>query len=303
MILLAVADFLCCVILYPFFIKFLRFAKIGQFIREEGPDLHGYKAGTPTMGGILFLLAAAIFSLLVKEVIDAFALISFGFIGFLDDFLSVRRKKSLGLRAWQKFTLQILFSVFIFLWIDPTKTKLSIPFTNTSVDLGYLYPIFAILLITGLSNAVNLTDGLDGLAGSVFVATALPYWFLLKSQADSLLFALISVMTFLFFNIKPAKVFMGDTGALALGALLGTVAIRTSTELIVLLFSSIFVAETVSVILQVSSFKLFRKRIFKMSPIHHHFELLGWKEERIVQMFSLTNLTIALITLLGVKSM
>ncbi|WP_041077999.1 phospho-N-acetylmuramoyl-pentapeptide-transferase [Thermotoga caldifontis] len=293
-----VLTFLPCLLLYPFLIKLFKKYHIGQFIREEGPDLHGYKTGTPTMGGILFAVFGALSCFVSGYTIDALTIVLFAFIGFLDDLLSVLRKKSLGLRAWQKLSLQLLFASILVFLIKP-DTELQIPFTHGRLDLGNLYWVFAVLLIAGLSNASNLTDGLDGLAASVFLTSAIPYWFLLGKSADSLILLSLCLMAFLFYNIKPAKIFMGDTGSLVLGALIGTVAVRTSTELLALLFTSVFIAETLSVMIQVSSYKLFKRRVFKMSPIHHHFELLGWKEERIVQMFSLTNLIVSMLAVLG----
>lgn len=294
-------TFLPCIVLYPPLIKLFRALRVGQFIREEGPDLHGYKAGTPTMGGILFAAFGALSCLAFGHLIDALTIVLFSTIGFLDDLLSVIRKKSLGLRAWQKFSLQIFFSTILVSMIKP-DTSIAIPFIDKRLELGTFYWIFAVLLITGLSNASNLTDGLDGLAASVFLTSAIPYWFLLRERADSLILLSLCLMAFLFYNIKPAKIMMGDTGALALGALIAVVSIRTSTEIVALLCSSVFIIETLSVMIQVSSYKLFKRRVFKMSPIHHHFELLGWHEERIVQIFSLVNLTISIFTLLGERS-
>ncbi len=298
----AIVGFALSLGLYPFFIRFLRVRKVGKFIREDGPDLHGYKAGTPTMGGILFVVIAAVLAFLSREIVEMLSLILFGLIGFLDDYAGIKWRKSLGIRAWQKFLLQVICSVLVYTLMGHHQSTVRIPFSQVFVDLGYLYPAFAVLIIVGFSNAANLTDGLDGLLGSVFLTASLPYWFFLGRGSNSLLYISVAVMAFLFYNIKPAKVFMGDTGSLALGALLGTVAVKTSTELFLICFAPILVLETLSVILQVSSFKLFKRRIFKMSPIHHHFELIGWKEERIVQIFSLINLTVALFTLLGAQS-
>lgn len=294
-------TFLPCILLYPLLIKLFRVLRVGQFIREEGPDLHGYKAGTPTMGGVLFVIFSALSCLAFGHLADALTIALFATIGFLDDLLSVIRKRSLGLRAWQKFSLQISFSTILVLMIKP-NTSIVIPFIDKRLELGTFYWIFAVLLITGLSNASNLTDGLDGLAASVFLTSAIPYWFLLREKADSLILLSLCLMAFLFYNIKPARIMMGDTGALALGALIAVVSIRTSTEIVALLCSSVFIIETLSVMIQVSSYKLFKRRVFKMSPIHHHFELLGWREERIVQIFSLVNLTISIFTLLGERS-
>jgi len=295
-------TFLPCVVLYPFLIELFKRLRVGQFIREEGPDLHGYKTGTPTMGGVLFSIFGALSCFAFGYTIDGLTIFLFSLIGFLDDLLSVIKKTSLGLRAWQKFSLQIIFATVLLILIRP-DTKLQIPFLQKDLDLGRLYWIFAVLLIVGLSNATNLTDGLDGLATSVFLTSAIPYWFLLGKSADSLILFSLCVIAFLFYNIKPAKMFMGDTGSLALGALIAVVSIRTSTEIIALLCSSIFVVETLSVMIQVSSYKLFKKRVFKMSPIHHHFELLGWSEERIVQIFALTNLTVSIFVLLGERAL
>jgi phospho-N-acetylmuramoyl-pentapeptide-transferase len=295
-------TFIPCIVLYPFLIRLFRRLHVGQFIREEGPDLHGYKTGTPTMGGVLFSTFAALSCFAFGYTIDGFTIVLFSLIGFLDDLLSVVRKKSLGLRAWQKLSLQIVFAAVLVILIKP-DTKLRIPFVQKDLELGNVYWIFAVLLIAGLSNATNLTDGLDGLATSVFLTSAIPYWLLLGKSADSLILLSLCLMAFLFYNIKPAKVFMGDTGSLALGALIAVVSIRTSTEIVALLCSTVFIAETLSVIIQVSSYKLFKKRVFKMSPIHHHFELLGWSEERIVQMFALVNLTVSMFVLLSEKAL
>ncbi|AEH51858.1 phospho-N-acetylmuramoyl-pentapeptide-transferase [Pseudothermotoga thermarum] len=288
-------SFIVSVSLYPFLIKAFKKWKIGQFIREEGPDLHNYKAGTPTMGGILFVTVAVVGCLFSRLYIDALALAMFGFVGFLDDFLSVRRKKALGLRAWQKFSLQVVFATVLYLLIKPESYVAISKFGK--IELGGFYPIFAVLLISGFSNAVNLTDGLDGLAGTIYLITAVFYWISLKGKVDSLLYSLVAVMAFLFYNVKPAKIFMGDTGALALGGLLGTIAVRTKSEMFLIALSPIFLVEVISVIMQVTSFKLFKRRIFKMSPLHHHFELLGWKEERVVQIFALVNILFATVVL------
>ncbi len=289
--------FILVVFSYPFLIKAFKKWKVGQFIREEGPDLHNYKAGTPTMGGVLFVSIAAIGCLASGFYVDALSLGMFGIIGFLDDFLSIRRKKSLGLRAWQKFLLQVIFSLVLYLIIKPAHYVI-VPWIG-KIDLGWFYPVFAAFLISGFSNAVNLTDGLDGLAGTVYILTAFPYWVLLNFEADSLLYSIMTVAAFLLYNIKPAKIFMGDTGALALGGLLAAIAVRTKTELFLVLLSPIFIAEVLSVMIQVLSYKLFKRRVFKMSPLHHHFELLGWNEERVVQIFSLLNVVFALIVLAG----
>ncbi len=293
----AILAFLIPLILYPFLIKLFRKLGIGQFIREEGPDLHGYKQGTPTMGGLLFLLTALFF---VEDILLTLGLLLFAGIGLVDDILSIVRKNALGLTTKQKFLLQLIVSsILIFLALKSGRGT-SVNVFGRALDLGYLYPIFAILVLTGSSNSVNLTDGLDGLAGWIFVSGSLPYMMFLSKKGvfhESLLLLSLSVLAFLVYNSKPASIFMGDTGSLALGGYLGTLSIITKTEMFLITFFPIYVIEVLSVIMQVSYFKLSKKRIFKMSPIHHHFELLGWKEEKIVFIFSILNLSISLIFL------
>lgn len=286
---------------YPILISYLRKYEVGQYIRQEGPDLHGYKSGTPTMGGIVFVSIASLLSIITGDYTSALALILFGFIGFLDDLLSVQKRHSTGLTTLQKLILEVCFSVIIsvIIFLQNGDMPLRIPFSHFEIHTGVFYVPLAVFVLVGSSNAVNLSDGLDGLAGTLFLTTALPYWFFLEQNESALVFASLSVMAFLFYNIKPARIFMGDTGSLALGGLLGTVALKTGSVFFLPLFASVYVLETVSVILQVTSFKLFHKRIFKMSPIHHHFELKGWSETRVVQFFSLANLVVAFLTFLG----
>ncbi|MGB9795614.1 phospho-N-acetylmuramoyl-pentapeptide-transferase [Fervidobacterium riparium] len=287
-------EFIVGLLVYPKFIDYMKKLKLGQYIRQEGPDLHNYKEGTPTAGGIVFLSIAIITSFLLglpKELV--LTLIFYGFIGFLDDFVSIKKKRSLGLKAWQKLGLQMLFSIWIAYSVLQYRESaifgLEVP--------KWVFYIFTMLLISGYSNATNLTDGIDGLAGWVFVTSALPFAFFAKNRIElGAIFVLVMpVLAFLVYNTRPAKVFMGDTGSLALGAYISTYALMTSNELALLFFTSIFLLETISVILQVSSFKLRNKRIFRMAPIHHHFELLGWKEEKIVGVFSAWNLAIAIL--------
>ena len=293
----AILAFFIPLLLYPVLIKLFKKIKVGQFIREEGPDLHGYKQGTPTMGGILFLLIAL---LSIKDFVPVLGLLLFAGVGFLDDILSVVRKNALGLTTKQKLLLQIVTSSIVIFLVLKGGRGTSVDVFGKTLDLGYLYPVFALFVITGASNSVNLTDGLDGLAGWIFVSGSLPYMlFLLKKDIfhESLFLLLLSVLAFLVYNSKPASIFMGDTGSLALGGYLGALSVVTKTEMFLLTFFSIYVLEALSVIIQVSYFKISRKRIFKMSPIHHHFELLGWREEKIVFIFTILNLSIALICL------
>ncbi|QTA37139.1 phospho-N-acetylmuramoyl-pentapeptide-transferase [Thermosipho ferrireducens] len=279
-------SFVLAAILYPLFIRMLKIKNIGQYIREEGPDLHNYKTGTPTAGGILFILISVLFGVILKvPLVFLLSLSLFGLIGFMDDVASIYKKDALGLKAWQKFLLQIIFA-FGLVSLESTKPIFGVEVSRT------LYNIFWIFVIVGASNAVNLTDGLDGLAGWVFITAILPFGFLKQD-----IFAIIvaaAVLSFLLYNTRPASIFMGDTGSLALGAFLATFAMHYNAEDALVFTSTIFIVETLSVIIQVSSFKLFNKRLFKMSPIHHHFELLGWKEEKIVGIFAGINLLIAL---------
>lgn len=291
-------DFFLNFLLYPFVINLFRKKQFGEYIRKEGPDLHNYKEGTPTMGGIVFVLTSVFFGFLMKvEPVFLLSILTFFTIGLLDDMTSIRKKRAEGLFAKQKLLFQILASILILFLID---VDTSIDVFGKKLEIGFWYYVFAVLVIVGSSNAMNLTDGLDGLAGWVFLSGAIPYWFFLKTRGiDEKFLPLVcaGVLAFLVFNSKPAKIFMGDTGALALGGFIGTVAVVTKTEFYLLLFFPIIVLETVSVMLQVTSYKLFKKRVFKMAPLHHHFELLGWKEEKVVGVFTAFNLISALVAL------
>ena len=294
----------------PAVIKWLKYLKFGQSIRKEGPESHQKKAGIPTMGGILILLSltCTVLLFLSKQHLALACLlvtVGYGLIGFLDDMIIVVKKRNLGLTAKQKLFGQIviagLFAYYI--WQHPEISKqILIPGFNYTLDLGYLYIPFVILVMIGTSNAVNLTDGLDGLASGTVIICLLAFLVItltLKSfaLAGFICAVLGSCLGFLWFNCHPAEVFMGDTGSLALGGACAGIAVLTGTELLLFIIGGIFVMETVSVILQVSSFKLTGKRIFRMSPIHHHFELLGWKETKVVYRFYLLAVLFALISL------
>lgn len=275
--------------------------KFGQSIREEGPESHMKKTGTPTMGGLVFLIAIIITVLVVtfmaglltaKVWILLLVLFGYGLIGFLDDFIKVVLKRNLGLTSLQKLIAQIIIAVISFFVLSGSdfETGVNIPFTNISIELSWLYVFFIIFWLVGFSNAVNLTDGLDGLvAGTASIAFAA--FGVLAIYQDEMAIAIFTfsvtggLLGFLIFNKYPAKVFMGDTGSLALGGALAMVSILLKQELLLLLIGLVFVVETASVILQVGSFKLRQKRIFKMSPIHHHFELSGWSEWKVVIVF------------------
>ena len=310
-----VTSFILTVILAPIGIPMLRRLKFGQSIREEGPQSHMKKAGTPTMGGIIFLLSIIITTIVCGLLLDVFTthtvvlllvFIGFGIIGFLDDGIKVIFKRNLGLTSLQKLIGQIVIAVaaFLLLRLGTFDTAIAIPFTEWELDLGMFYVAFLIFWLVGFSNAVNLTDGLDGLvAGTASIAfAAFGVLALFNEQADIALFAFAvtgALLGFLIFNANPAKVFMGDTGSLALGGALAMISVLVNQELLLLLIGLVFVIETLSVILQVGSFKLRKKRIFKMSPIHHHFELSGWSEWKVVLVFWSTGLVMALIAVLS----
>jgi phospho-N-acetylmuramoyl-pentapeptide-transferase len=296
-----IMAFLITVLLAPIFIPFLRRLKFGQSIRDEGPQSHQKKTGTPTMGGIVFLLSIVITTFVMtgkysepgpETYLMLLVTVGFGLLGFLDDFIKVVMKRNLGLTSKQKLIGQIIISVIFYLVFKQNEfpTTVSIPMTDISFDLGWMYVLFIIFWLVGFSNAVNLTDGLDGLVSGTsaiaFGALAVLAWN--QGQYDVSIFSVAvvgAVLGFLVFNAHPAKVFMGDTGSLALGGAIAAIAILTKLEIVLILIGGVFVIETLSVILQVASFKTTGKRIFKMSPLHHHYELVGWSEWRVVVTF------------------
>ncbi|MCF8564480.1 phospho-N-acetylmuramoyl-pentapeptide-transferase [Alicyclobacillus tolerans] len=305
LLLTAGAAFAIAALLGPVTIPILHRLKFGQSIRDEGPKHHQVKAGTPTMGGIMIVVAILLttfkFALTsVDIVLLLVGTVGFGLIGFADDFIKVVKKRNLGLRAKQKLFWQMIVTVLLFagLWWHWHQTgqdfSVAIPFTRYSIYLGGFYIVFLLLVLLGTTNAVNLTDGLDGLlAGTatiVFAAYAFyAYW---HTEYDVSLFAAAMVgalLGFLVFNRHPAKVFMGDTGSLAIGGALAMVAVLTHSELSLILFGLVFVVEALSVIIQVFSFQTFGKRVFRMSPLHHHFELSGWSEWGVVTAFWLAS--------------
>ncbi|GAB6990610.1 phospho-N-acetylmuramoyl-pentapeptide-transferase [Paenibacillus pini] len=303
-------SFILAVIAAPLLIPLLRRMKFGQQVRDDGPQSHLKKAGTPTMGGVVIIVAFTL-SYLKFSVIntDFFVLLvatlGFGLIGFLDDYIKIVFKRSLGLTARQKLFGQLLFSgIMCYLLIqNGHSTAISVPGTSWSFDWGgwFYYP-FIVIMMLAISNAVNFTDGLDGLLSGVS-AIALGAFAIVAMQATSLPAAVCAaamigaVLGFLVFNAHPAKVFMGDTGSLGIGGAIGAIAIVTKSELLFLVIGGIFVIEMLSVVLQVASFKTRGKRIFKMSPIHHHFELSGWSEWRVVISFWAVGLVLAVVGL------
>lgn len=298
------------VLMFPLIIKRLRQLHVGQNIRPDGPQSHLEKAGTPTMGGIMIIAAVVLTVLIVGTVNQELLLavlvtVALGVVGFIDDYTKVIKKRSLGLRAGQKIILQLVVA-FILAWLvmntDQLGTSIYMPFTAAVWDLGWGYVPFVMLVVVGSSNAVNLTDGLDGLAASVTVIAAAGLaWLCWQQQQDQLVLFSLAVagaaLGFLIFNHYPARIFMGDTGSLALGGALAAVAVLTRTELFLLFIGLVYVLEAVSVMIQVSVFKAVHKRVFLMSPLHHHFELLGYHEARVVSLFA----AIAVVgTLLGI---
>ena len=299
--LLLVAFFLT-VLMLPRLIKYLHVLKFGQAIREEGPQSHMHKKGTPTMGGISFIVSIVI-SLIIAMILDGgniqyyilfiYTTISFSIIGYIDDMLIVVKKKNDGLAPRKKLMLQILFSVIFYIlvsFIYKDINYIHIPGLDYNLNISYLYLIFLVFWQTGFSNAVNLTDGLDGLATSVTIITTSTFALLAYKENNFpvLVFCLTIVgalLGFLKFNRNPAKIFMGDTGSLALGGILAAISVILHKEIAFLFIGLVYILETLSVIIQVAYFKKTGKRIFKMSPLHHHFELSGYGEVKTVYIF------------------
>ena len=315
----------------PWLIRRLTEHQIGQFIRPDGPERHLSKAGTPTMGGTLILSSLVLATLLLADLTNVYVWIvligtvGFAAIGFTDDYRKLVLMNSRGLSAREKFGWQfaVAFVVGFVLYLLPGfETKLHFPFLKTvGFDLGLLYVPFAAVVVVGASNAVNLTDGLDGLAIGPVMTTAFTYLVFAYVTGNSKLAEYLQIpyvqgvgelaifcgalvaagLGFLWFNAYPAMMFMGDVGALALGAALGIVALLTKQEIVLLVAGGVFVVEALSVILQVGSYKLTRKRIFRMAPIHHHFELLGWPEPQIIVRFWIVSIICALSALATLK--
>ena len=321
-------------LLGPMMIRKLREFQMGQVIRPDGPDTHRSKAGTPTMGGLLILVAALLPTLLWADLSNAYiwvavlATAAFGAVGLADDYLKVSRRTHDGLLPRYKMGLQVLIALavggtlMVLASYDLYNTRLIFPFfKNLIPDLGWFYVAFAVAVLVGATNAVNLTDGLDGLAISTFAVaaaafTALSYVTGHRILADYLLLvrfppageltvfcgSLVGAsLGFLWYNSYPAEVFMGDVGSLALGGALGTVAILIKQELLLVIVGGVFVLEAASVILQVASFKLTGQRIFRMAPLHHHFELIGWSEPKVITRFLIVAVIFALFSLTSLK--
>lgn len=300
-----IIGFIISFVLTPILITYFRAKKEGQMIREEGPKWHEKKSGTPTMGGLAFVIATIVTTLVSTLIIGTqnivtwllvLLLLFYGLIGMWDDSIKIFKRQNEGFKASQKFSLQIIIAIIfgIILVTGGQSTVISL-FGNQVIGLGYLYVIFIIIWVSGFSNAVNLTDGLDGLVTGLSIIAFLTYAIIayIQHQYNVLIFCLAivgSLGAFLLFNRKPAKIFMGDMGSLALGGSLAGVSIILKQELSLLLIGLVFVIETLSVMLQVGYFKLTQKRIFKMTPIHHHFEMSGWSEWKVVIVFWLVGL-------------
>ncbi|MCM8711006.1 phospho-N-acetylmuramoyl-pentapeptide-transferase [Clostridium sp. SYSU_GA19001] len=300
----------------PILIPILHRLKFGQNIREEGPKSHQKKAGTPTMGGIIFIAASFItMAILIKKpsdeaMIALYAFIAFGIIGALDDGLKIIHKKNLGLKSGQKMILLLIVSGILGYYSAMSfsdGTIIIVPFIQKSVNLGKWYVPFIVLYYAATTNAVNLTDGLDGLATSVTLLV-MTFFALVSYGLGHYTLAIFcgviagALLGFLRYNAFPAQIFMGDTGSLALGGAIATVAMMLKLPLLVIIVGGIYAIETLSVILQVASFKLTKKRIFKMSPLHHHFELSGWHETKIVSIFSIITVILCLVAFLSLPA-
>jgi len=328
----SLTAFIICFLLGPWVIRRLRELQIGQYIQEDGPNSHHSKAGTPTMGGILILFAIVVSALLWANLTNPYVWIvllivaGYGLVGFIDDYLMLIKKRNKGLSAKTKFLAQTVLALIagFLLYLDPNfDTQVTVPFFKTiSPDLGWGYILFAVLVIVGTSNAVNLTDGLDGLAiGPVIIAAATYMIFAYVTGHVKLaeylqinyvagggeLTVLCGVLAgaglgFLWFNTFPAQIFMGDVGSLSLGGTLGVIAVVTKQEILLIIVGGLFVIEALSVIFQVSFFKMTKGgRIFRMAPLHHHFELKGWAEPKIIVRFWIIAIALALISMSTLK--
>ncbi len=295
-------SFIVVVAVMPKAIRYLKKLKFGQVEREEGLQSHKAKGGTPTMGGTVFILCAIIVVYILNMTslknpyihLLTFAFFGFGLVGFIDDYLIVVRKTNDGLKPLYKYALQsvvaIAFYILAKVFIPQFDTAISIPLLHIEVDIGWFYPILVYFMFTAGSNAVNLTDGLDGLATglSMIAISVFVIFAIMNKDYEIAIYAMAVVGTllgFMCFNYHPARIFMGDTGSLALGGFLAALAVLTRQELLFILIGGVFLVETLSVIIQVVSFKTRGKRVFKMAPIHHHFEMLGWTEQQVVISF------------------
>ncbi|HHW02993.1 MAG TPA: phospho-N-acetylmuramoyl-pentapeptide-transferase [Thermoanaerobacterales bacterium] len=294
----AIFSFLMVALFGIYIVPLLAKLKFGQTVRSDGPKRHFKKMGTPTMGGIMFIPAIAISTLVFSNrsanvQMAIFSMAAFTMIGFVDDFIKIIKKRSLGLRANHKLLFQLIIAFILAFYARsfyPGTTVLPVPGFSTGLDFGLIFIPFTVFVILGTVNSVNLTDGLDGLVSGIVIIISFFYTLislLLDNYGLAVFGAAISggCLGFLIYNHHPARVFMGDTGSLGLGGALAAMAVLTGTQIYLILFGMIFIIETISVILQVIFYRTTGKRIFKMSPIHHHFELIGWSEEKVVLVF------------------
>lgn len=301
-----VLSFSLSIVIVSFLIKKFKRSKIGQNIRTIGPHWHIFKEGTPNMGGISIILSTFLTVIFLKKInLSILSILlftsAFAVLGLLDDYYNIKRRDALGLKARHKFLVQLFLSFVFSLYVYKISGHtINVPFLKNCVDLGYFYIPLAILVLVATSNAVNLTDGIDGLAGGCIVVNMI--WFLFVSLYTETPYLSVFISSiigatlgFLWFNISPAKIFMGNVGSLFLGASLGCVSLFTKTEVFLLIVGMIFVIEALSVIIQVIYFQTTGKRIFKMSPIHHHFELSGWSESQIAVRFWILSILFAII--------
>lgn len=332
-ILAALTALLIALIVGPFMIRWLAQYKVGQVVRDDGPKTHFSKAGTPTMGGALMIIAIVVSSLLWSDLNNIYVwvvlgvMLGFGLVGWIDDYRKLIRKNSKGLPARWKYLWQSIFGLAaaVFLYskaVTPAETQLLIPFfKNIMIPLGVFYIIFTYFVIVGTSNAVNLTDGLDGLAimPIVLVGGALGIFAYVTGHAKFAEYLAVPHITgvgeiavfcgalvgaglgFLWFNTYPAQIFMGDVGALGLGAALGVIAVLVRQELLLFIMGGVFVVETISVMLQVGYYKMTKRRIFRMAPLHHHFELAGWPEPKVIVRFWIITVVLVLFGLATLK--
>ena len=292
-------------------IPFLRKLKFGQTILEDGPSWHEKKQGIPTMGGIAFIIACVLSSLffIKSETGGAILLcaVLFGAIGFLDDYIKVVKKRNKGLSAKQKFLLQTVASLIyaLYIYFGAGQSQTLIPFAGVKLDLGLLYIPFVMLVLLATTNSANLTDGIDGLAASVGSIVALFFTvacIIISGNNDAAVLSATlagGLLGFLIYNAHPAKVFMGDTGSLFIGGMIAAVSVALGLELFIIISAFVFLFEAVSVIVQVSVYKKTKKRVFKMAPVHHHFEMCGWKETKVVAVFSMVTAILCLIAYLA----
>ena len=310
-------SILVTLILGPVVIPWLKRLKFGQEILEEGPKWHMSKSGTPTMGGLMFIagicvatVVAVFVSFDIKYITMFLIALGFGAIGFFDDYIKVVKKRNMGFTAWQKFLLQCILTVIYIIVLKFTgnlTSEIVIPFYNKVIEMPWwLYFVFIMFVVTGTVNSVNLTDGLDGLATSITAVVSLFFALIAMKFGDTSVgyFAISlfgGMLGFLFYNKYPAKVFMGDTGSLFLGGAVSVIAVGMKMPLILIIAGFVYLFEALSVIIQVTSFKLTKKRVFKMAPIHHHFEMCGWKETKIVCVFTIVTLLLCIVSFVSLK--